>query len=493
MKKYLAKCAIFAFCALCFMLALSADWLKLHFMNVNIEQILFHLRFPLVSKSTPFISNFCMEVLLPSFGLALLVAYIRKISLQVVLSAIICTSSIYIVESKFEILAYLEQRKILSNLYENHYATFDLTSLSDFTPKQNLIIILSESLESTFSAANIPLRNANGGGDLQDSQNLAYSPFGELIPNLTNLALKNINFSTTDALGGIIQNSNSVNTITGTLAHLCAIPLNMPFYRNNFIHEHFLDSATCVSDILNALGYKQAYFSGLDSAFAGNKFLFQSHSVEVMDLPYFQAQNLIPNPLPEDKQGFWDLKDSELFKLAKNHLESLSNSQPFALYISTIDTHSGSRFVDKEHCGEIGAGYKGTILCGDKIISDFVEWVQNSRFGANTTIIILGDHLSHQQFFFPQNTKRFIYNAFINPRFTQKPTPKLTKNRKLSHFDIAPLILDSLGIHTKSFGLGRNPLQGKTLLESDFDLETLNALIWQRNKIYDSFWEIKKK
>lgn len=164
MKKYLVKCAIFAFCALCFMCALSADWLKLHFMNVNIEQILFHLRFPLVSKSTPFISNFCIEVLLPSLGLALLVAYIRKISLQVVLSAIICTSSIYIVESKFEILAYLEQRKILSNLYENHYATFDLTNFSDFTPKQNLIIILAESLESTFSAANIPLRNANGGG-----------------------------------------------------------------------------------------------------------------------------------------------------------------------------------------------------------------------------------------------------------------------------------------------------------------------------------------
>lgn len=267
----------------------------------------------------------------------------------------------------------------------------------------------------------------------------------------------------------------------------------MPFYRNDFIHEHFLDSATCVSDILNALGYKQAYFSGLDSAFAGNKFLFQSHSVEVMDLPYFQAQNLVLNPLPEDKQGFWDLKDAELFNLAKNHLDSLSDSQPFALYISTIDTHSGSLFVDKEHCGEISAGYKGAILCGDKIISDFVVWVQNSRFGANTTIIILGDHLSHQQFFFPQNTKRFIYNTFINPRFTQKPTIELTKNRKLSHFDIAPLILDSLGIHTKSFGLGRNPLHGKTLLESDFDLETLNALIWQRNKIYDSFWEIKKK
>ena len=267
----------------------------------------------------------------------------------------------------------------------------------------------------------------------------------------------------------------------------------MPFYRNDFIHEHFLDSAICVSDILAQIGYKQAYFSNLDSKFSGMRYLMESHSVEVLDLPYFQSQNIVPNPLPKDMQGYWDIKDAELFKLAKNHLDSLGDSQPFALYISTIDTHSGSIFVDKEHCNEIGADYKGAVLCNDKIIGDFVRFVQNSRFGANTTIIILGDHLSHQIFFFPDNAKRFIYNAFINPRFTQKPTIALTKNRKLTHFDITPLILDSLGIRTKSFGLGRNPLYGKSLLESDFDIDSFNALLAQRNNLYDSFWEVKKR
>lgn len=274
---------------------------------------------------------------------------------------------------------------------------------------------------------------------------------------------------------------------------MCGIPLNMPFYRNDFMHEYFLDSAVCLSDILHNLGYKQAYFSGIDSAFAGTKYLFQSHSVEVLDLPYFQSANLVPNPLPLQMQGYWDLKDSMIFKLAKNHLESISDSQPFALYISTIDTHSGSHFTDNKHCKGVSSDYKGAILCSDKIISDFVKWVQDSHFGANTTIIILGDHLSHQQFFFPQNAKRFIYNAFINPRFTQKPTLKLIKNRQITHFDITPLILDSLGIRTKSFGLGRNPLLSKTLLESEFDLEQFNALLMQRNKIYDTFWKIKKK
>ena len=265
----------------------------------------------------------------------------------------------------------------------------------------------------------------------------------------------------------------------------------MPIGGNDFSNKHFLDSAVCVSDILADLGYKQAFLAGTNFSFAGKRNFFQSHNIKVMDLPYFQSQNLVPKVLPQNMRGAWDLKDAELFKLAKNHLDSLSEPQPFALYLLNVDTHFHDNFVDKEHCASFEQSYLGTIKCTDKLISDFVDFVRNSKFGKNTTIIILGDHLSMRQGFFPHNAKRFVYNAFINPRFTQKPTPKLTKNRTLSHFDITPLILDSLGIRTKSFGLGRNPLYGATLLESEFDINGFNALLVQRNKIYDSFWEMK--
>ncbi len=265
----------------------------------------------------------------------------------------------------------------------------------------------------------------------------------------------------------------------------------MPIHGNDFSNKHFLDSAICVSDILADLGYKQAYFSNFDSKFSGMKFLMESHSVEVMDLPYFQAQNILPKVLPKDMQGVWDLKDAELFKLAKNHLDSLDDSQPFALYLLNVDTHFHDNFVDKEHCAGFEQSYLGVIQCTDKLMSDFVRFVQNSKFGKNTTIIILGDHLSMNRKIFNAETKRFVYNAFINPQFTQNPTIALTKNRELSHFDITPLILDSLGIRAESFGLGRNPLYGKSLLESEFDINGFNALLVQRNKIYDSFWEAK--
>ncbi|MGX3011102.1 sulfatase-like hydrolase/transferase [Helicobacter sp. 23-1044] len=321
-----------------------------------------------------------------------------------------------------------------------------------------------------------------------------YSPFGELIPNLTQLALKNTNFSTTDALGGITQLSGTGWTIAGSISYLCGIPLNMPIGGNEFKNKHFLDSAVCVSDILGELGYKQAYFSNSDSSFGGNKFFFESHSIEVRDLPYFQAQNILPNPLPQNLQGIWGLKDAELLKLAKNHIENLSDSEPFALYISTIDTHSTENaWVDNVQCAGLDSSYASAIRCTDKIISDFVKWVQNSRFGENTTIIILGDHLSMESKIFTPSAKRFVYNAFINAKFSQKPRANLTKNRTLSHFDITPLILDSIGIRTKAFGLGRNPLYGETLLEHEFGIDDFNKSLMQRNKIYDSFWQVKKR
>ena len=342
-------------------------------------------------------------------------------------------------------------------------------------------------------APKISLTQSGGGGNRTLASE--YSPFGELIPNLTQLALKHTNFSPTDALGGITQLSGTGWTIAGSISYLCGIPLNMPIGGNDFSNKHFLDSAVCVSDILADLGYTQAYFSNLDSSFAGNKFFFESHKIKVLDLPYFQAQNLVPKDLPKEMQGIWGLKDAELFKLAKNHIESQTDSEPFALYISTIDTHQEEGFIDKAYCAIFGdnANYAGAFICADKIISDFVEWVRNSKFGANTTIIILGDHLSGTQGFFPPNAKRFVYNAFINAKFSQKPRANLTKNRTLSHFDITPLILDSLGIRTKAFGLGRNPLYGGTLLEHEFSIDDFNKSLMQRNKIYDSFWQVKKR
>lgn len=275
---------------------------------------------------------------------------------------------------------------------------------------------------------------------------------------------------------------------------MCGIPLNIPMSDNIFHNEHFLDQAICVSDVLSDLGYKQAYFSSADLKFAGTRGFLQTHKVEVRDFIYFQNQKLLPEIVPPNLLGLWGAKDAVIFGFARDYIKNEAKT-PFALYISTIDTHISNTdddFVDREYCPNVEQGYSGTIKCTDKIISDFVKFVQESDIGKNTTIVILGDHLSRLQGVFPPQTERFVFNTFINAKFTQKPSPHLIKNRFLSHFDMTPLILDSIGLKTEFFGLGRNPLYQKTLLESSFYTSEFNELLSKRNKMYDKFWEVKK-
>ena len=53
---------------------------------------------------------------------------------------------------------------------------------------------------------------------------------------------------------------------------------------------------------------------------------------------------------------------------------------------------------------------------------------------------------------------------------------------------MTPLILDSIGFKVEYFGLGRNPLYSKTLLE-EYGLKEINDLIIKDSKFYRSLWE----
>ena len=241
--------------------------------------------------------------------------------------------------------------------------------------------------------------------------------------------------------------------------------------------------------------------------------------------------------------------DSWQFKNHKNRLPrqafGLSRNdkkdefvRPFALYLLTNNTHSPDSFIEP-HCEKSDdESYEYAVKCADSLISDFVAWVKVQDFYENTTILIVGDHLMNANRATPRANRR-IYNAFINPRFCSTPslqdsqrkskqstsTPSLrgsvseanttkqstnqkvdchdstrcvkshnddlTKSRHLSHFDFAPLILDSLGICTKSFGLGRNPFLGQTLLESSLESNgaDFEAQISADSRVQESFWQ----
>ncbi|MDE6885591.1 MAG: sulfatase-like hydrolase/transferase [Helicobacteraceae bacterium] len=263
----------------------------------------------------------------------------------------------------------------------------------------------------------------------------------------------------------------------GTTGYLCAIPLNLPRGINLFINNTFLESATCISDVLNELGYNQRAILGYDFNFVGSRYLFASHNIEAYDLNYFR------NEL-EIESGFWGIKDAQVLNLAKKFLSNYDFKAPFALYLSTVDTHGPKGFLDKVYCPNLEYGLNGAIECGNRILNDFISWIKTQEFYKDTTIIIVGDHLAWGV---GDMENRFIYNVFINPSFSKIPGADLIKNRKLSHFDISALILDSLNIPTQYFGLGRNPLYQKTLLEI-YGIDEFNKQISSDSRFYESLW-----
>ncbi len=468
--------------------------------GISIEQLLFVIVLPITGTDDAvtkmIVRDLLLCVVLPSIFIAIFITFLPKILqstyLKKVWNAILthrigltlCISVCFFIiafnfaDSKLQFSAMINNHffKPYSAFYEEHYIKPNAENFTAKNPR-NLIVIIAESMESTFSGANVP--QSTGGG--QESYKSRYSPRGELIPNLTRFAKNGVNFSANDTIGGHLPNVGSAVTNAATISYLCAFPWILPKGGLQRAKGSYFANATCIGNVLDSFGYNQVVFTGADGAFGGYTQFIKNQHFEERDMRYFVENGYIT----KDYSETWGIKDYKLFSFVKKYLDSYNKNAPFALYISTVDTHFPG-FVDREFCKDLELNYENAIRCGDRIIGDFVEFVRKSHFGKNTTIVIVGDHLTMERDFISQGTHRYIYNVFINPHFSVNPSQNLTKNRELTHYDITALILDSIGFKVESFGLGRNPLYGKTLIEQ-YGIDEFNELIMQPSKIYESF------
>ncbi len=176
---------VFAFCFFGGVVLFSSYWITKHFEVRDFGTILFHLRFPLLGNGVPLVGLYLLNVVFLSFIIAFCIAWTRqsarllallygyaikafdkisnfKVNIFKVVFAIalfaLCTN---IVINRFKIKDYLHTQTQYSQLYEEHYKPFDLANLKDFSPTQNLIVILVESLESNLTTHIAQ----NGGGE----------------------------------------------------------------------------------------------------------------------------------------------------------------------------------------------------------------------------------------------------------------------------------------------------------------------------------------
>lgn len=97
------------------------------------------------------------------------------------------------VSNKFNLLEFIKAQYDFSDFYEKNYVKFDDSALKDFTPKQNLVVILAESLTPAIHwALNISAEKKEVAGRLEDPA----------LPNLHKILRQNWFFEAENAKGG---------------------------------------------------------------------------------------------------------------------------------------------------------------------------------------------------------------------------------------------------------------------------------------------------
>ncbi len=432
-----------------------------------------------------FVSGALVPAVLCTVGLALVLYLPRKrewMPPRRVANVIsLVTSLVLIVYAAFDIglVQFVYAKTQLSQLYENEYVDPNSVEITFPEEKRNLIYIYLESMETSY------LDKAQGGAMEEN-----------LIPELTQLAKDNINFSHNDQIGGLVEVPGASWTIGAMVAHSAGVPLitptNVEDWQNGYGKDGvFLPGLTSINNILADHGYNQALMVGSDANFGGRKTYFQTHGdVEIFDL-YTARKDGIVAP---DYFVWWGMEDKHLFRYAQQEITALAaREEPFAFTMLTVDTHHIGGYTCTLCGNDHEESYSNAIACSSQQVAEFVKWIQAQPFYENTTVIITGDHFSMDSGYFNRNVEtgyiRHGYNCFLNAAVK----PENTQNRQFSALDMFPTTLAAMGctIEGDRLGFGVNLFSDQQTMIEEFGYGAFCTELNKRTEYYENFYGSK--
>lgn len=473
---------LFAFLAFCgtFIYNLLV-WVMDTWADVGMDEIIFHLKAPIEGTNEDLISE-AIERCIPCSLLMFMFVFVVLLGIKeqrrvrwaifaavAVFSIVISVSTLNTAAQKYNFKEYLESKEEISEFVADYYVDPQRVDLTFPDQKRNLIYIFLESMETTYAST-------AAGGAFADNY----------IPELTAIANDNISFSSSDLLGGAKLTIGSGWTMGAMFSQTSGIPLIVPIDGNTMNEQDsFFPDIVTLGDVLDDAGYQQLLLLGSGGEFGGRENYFEAHGdYQVWD--YYTA--IEEGKIAEDYKVFWGYEDAKLFTYAKEQLLTLaSGSQPFNLTMLTVDTHFEDGYVC-ELCGEEHGDnqYANVISCSSRQVAEFVEWIQMQDFYENTTIVIVGDHLTMDSDFcqdIDEDYEREVYNAIINSAVTTENT----QNRNFTTLDMFPTTLASLGVNIEGdkLGLGTNLFSTSPTLSEEFGLDTINQELAKNSTFYD--------
>lgn len=358
---------------------------------------------------------------------------------------------------KFQLIKLYKMYTGNSPYIEDNFVDPRTTKMQFPEKKRNLIHIYLESMENSYLSEDM-------GGYLDEN----------LLQPLTDLAKEGNSyvFSHTDNdFGGPMSTRGCTWSVASMVNQNAGIPMKVPTGGNSYGEPgRFMPGAVMIGDILNAEGYEQTLMFGATATFGGLRYMYESHgNYNIIDLDGARERGLIP----QDYYVYWGYEDDKLYEFAKDELTRLyETGKPFNFVMETADTHFPDGYVGPKTPTPRSSQYANVIAYSASEVTKFIRWIQQQPFYENTTIVLIGDHLSMDTKFFenfdPAYT-RTQFNMIINPASSigNIPTERL-HNRYWANFDMFPTVLASIGVKIDGdrLALGTNLFSGeKTLFE----------------------------
>lgn len=472
------------------LLAFSAKWMFKIWTNLTMDELVYHLTAPLEGTNTDMIKDYCNECAVPvililGFILFAIAAnrkhagILKKIAIVCSAGAVAVTGiTVGVTWNGLDVSNYMKGQSTYSTFIDDNYVDPSSVNITFPEQKRNLIYIFLESMEMTYAD------KENGGAFKQN-----------VIPELTQLAQENEDFSgKSNKLNGGYSMPGTTWTMGAMFGQTSGLPLNISIDGNSMdTQDLFFPGITTLGDILQNEGYSQTLLIGSEATFGGRKLYFTDHGqYDIMDYNYAHDNGLIP----EDYKVWWGYEDEKLFGFAKEKLLELAQQDnPFNLTMLTVDTHFEDGYVCDICPDTFGDNqYANVMACSSRQVKEFVDWVQQQDFAADTTIVISGDHPTMDSDFcedVDKDYERRVYTTYINAD-AEKQTEK---KRKYTVFDDFPTTLSAMGaqIEGDRLGLGTNLFSAKeTLSEKEGVTAEYNKML-KKSKLMEKLSDIDEE
>ncbi|MBR2134484.1 MAG: LTA synthase family protein [Eubacterium sp.] len=341
--------------------------------------------------------------------------------------------------------------------------------------KRNLIHIYLESYENSYLSKDL--------GGFMDTN---------LMPELTELAETGIIFSDTESkFGGPIQGTGTNWSIASMINQTTGLPMKTPGKPNDYgSPDKFLPGAYALGDMLEAQGYEQTVMIGSSASFGGLGYYYNNHG----NWTVFDYNYAIENGyLPEGYKVWWGFEDDKLYEFAKAEITRLyETGKPFNFTVENADTHRPGGYIGENTPTPYENSYANAVAYSSSEVVKFVQWIQSQPFYENTTIVLIGDHLSMETDFFefygftPEYERR-QFNLILNPDpSVANVSTSVTTNRLWSNWDLYPTILASIGakIDGERLGIGTNLFSGDETVFEQYGVDFVNAELEKASDLY---------